>query len=543
MPSPIDALTVTLGLDSSGFQQGQNQTEKSLKKLRDDSSKTAKQMQADGAKGAEMFSRIKTEALSLIGVLIGASSLKSFIGDTTKSLAQVGRDARSIGESAPGIEAFANAIQRMGGSASSATSALQAFASTQARAKLFGDPAFMQEMGLIGGNLNTKPLDAVKLFMAYIEKHRNEPGGIQNIEAIAGKIFPGMDKSTLQAMEQIGTVANLNKQLGQSYALGVPSPEMIYRATQFQKALAAIGQAAKYDGDIMLNSMYPALTKVTNALVGDITQNPAALAGWSALAGYLTVIAALRWRSLLTMIGGVTSFLELPILAAFLAWKGFHIGGLNVGEDAELKRLRGGGNPGQPLNADVEAEVRRQAALNHLDPDHMVRLAQKEGGGYSNVSPSGAFGPMQLMPKTAAEMGVSSSSSWQSNVAAGVRYYAMLRNALGGNYVEADAAYNAGPNNPGVIHFVKTGDPSQLPAETKDYINTINGVGKARGIFGTKSQFSSPLRPVASSNSSSTNSNSVTIGTITVHSQATDANGIARDLNSAIVTQANRGAQ
>ena len=79
---------------------------------------------------------------------------------------------------------FAMAIQRMGGSASGAVSALQAFASAQANARQFGDPQFALEMGLIGGNLDTKPLEAMQLFERYIEKYKNAPGGIQNIESV-----------------------------------------------------------------------------------------------------------------------------------------------------------------------------------------------------------------------------------------------------------------------------------------------------------------------------------------------------------------------
>jgi hypothetical protein len=130
---------------------------------------------------------------------------------------------------------------------------------------------------------------------------------------------------------------------------------------------------------------------------------------------------------------------------------------------------------GGTLNPDIEAEVRKQALAHGLDPEHMVRLARKEGGGFDNVSSAGAFGPMQLMPGTAAKYGVNIHSSWQDNVRAGMDYYSDLLNKnFRGNYAAADAGYNAGPQGRGVQLFAATGDPSGMPSETQDYVAGIN---------------------------------------------------------------------
>jgi soluble lytic murein transglycosylase-like protein len=64
------------------------------------------------------------------------------------------------------------------------------------------------------------------------------------------------------------------------------------------------------------------------------------------------------------------------------------------------------------------------------------------------VSPSGAVGPMQVMPETARELGYDP-GKWQENIQAGTVYLGMLlsRYHHHKNGVElALAAYNAGPN-------------------------------------------------------------------------------------------------
>lgn len=157
--------------------------------------------------------------------------------------------------------------------------------------------------------------------------------------------------------------------------------------------------------------------------------------------------------------------------------------------------MPGGKLPG--LAGDVAAQVRASAAANGLDANHMMRLFQQEHGGYNNVSPAGAFGPAQLMPDTARGEGVATSPndphySWQANVGAGMSYYAKLLKMFNGNYAAADAAYNAGPNNPGVKYFAQTGDPSRLPAETRKYIEAI-GTAQPGVMVGTQT----PTPPAA----------------------------------------------
>lgn len=571
MPTVIDSLVVTLGLDPANFTKGQKQAAEALLKTRQEASRTAKEMQADGDRAAEFFTKAKIEALSFIGVLLGGKGIEAFTRDQTRSLADLGRQARNIGEAAPAVEAFAMAIQRMGGNAESARGVLQTFAQQRAEFVNFGRGNFGPEMALIGGNLNTKPLEAIQLFQAYIQRMKDSADGIQKINLIGKDVF-GFDQATTNALIQMATVVKLNQEIGKSYHLGTPTPEMIERATRFQAAMTALGQAATYDGQVLLDDMYPALTKVVDVLTAMIDKNPTALLGISAIAGVLTVISTLSltrvtaellgFTRAATMLGGIASLLgRLGLLGAALTttYEGFHIGGLNEGESAELQRLRAahnmapdgsGGSPGTgpggpALAPDVEIEVRKRAAEYGLDPDHMVRLAQVEHGGYNNVSPAGAFGPMQLMPATGALVGVSQNDSWQKNVWGGTHYYATLLRMFKGNYAAADAAYNAGPGNAGVRRFAETGDPSGLPAETRKYIAKIDGIG------GPKISLHSPIAPppprlpapVAPSSSGAPPqaSHNMTVGSVTIHTQATDAKSIARDFTGAMVAQANRG--
>jgi soluble lytic murein transglycosylase-like protein len=91
------------------------------------------------------------------------------------------------------------------------------------------------------------------------------------------------------------------------------------------------------------------------------------------------------------------------------------------------------------------------------------------------VSSAGAVGVMQLMPQTAASLGVTDPADPQQNINGGVKYLSQLY-AQFGNWDQALAAYNAGPGN--VSNAISSGSDdwlSELPAETQNYVSKILG--------------------------------------------------------------------
>ena len=97
--------------------------------------------------------------------------------------------------------------------------------------------------------------------------------------------------------------------------------------------------------------------------------------------------------------------------------------------------------------ADVHQVVRDAATKHRIDPDFLSSVIQAESGfNVRAVSPKGAQGLMQLMPKTAAELGVNDSFNPTLNVDAGSRYLRDLFARYNYDTVKALAAYNAGPH-------------------------------------------------------------------------------------------------
>jgi soluble lytic murein transglycosylase-like protein len=121
---------------------------------------------------------------------------------------------------------------------------------------------------------------------------------------------------------------------------------------------------------------------------------------------------------------------------------------LEIGDDGAVVRIGPGWNEppsaqlrhGSPLRREIEAA----AAAADLDADFLEAVARTESGlNPAAVSSAGAIGVMQLMPRTAAELGVDPRDPAQ-NLLGGARYLRAQLDRFDGAIDLALAAYNAG---------------------------------------------------------------------------------------------------
>ncbi len=94
-------------------------------------------------------------------------------------------------------------------------------------------------------------------------------------------------------------------------------------------------------------------------------------------------------------------------------------------------------------------------------------IATESGFNHRAVSPKGARGLMQLMPATAARLGVTDSFDPEQNIRGGVRHFRSLMNIFNNDIKLSLAAYNAGEN---LVQRL-----GRIPEirETRDYVRTV----------------------------------------------------------------------
>jgi soluble lytic murein transglycosylase-like protein len=101
--------------------------------------------------------------------------------------------------------------------------------------------------------------------------------------------------------------------------------------------------------------------------------------------------------------------------------------------------------PAGPSTPDLDEMVERVARENQLDPEFIRAVIGAESRGkVAAVSPKGAQGLMQLMPETAARLGVKNAFDSAENLSAGTKYLRALLARYHNDPVRALAAYNAG---------------------------------------------------------------------------------------------------
>src|SRR5215218_10391249 len=139
---------------------------------------------------------------------------------------------------------------------------------------------------------------------------------------------------------------------------------------------------------------------------------------------------------------------------------------------------------GVPYGAEITAAARKHG----IDPALLAGLVRQESDFNPTAgSPAGARGLTQLMPGTAAGLGVTDVTDPAQSLEGGARYLAQQLATFGGDVTKALAAYNAGPG--AVQRF--GGVPPY--AETQSYVRVVqaNAAAYRAGTASTPSSSAS----------------------------------------------------
>ena len=167
--------------------------------------------------------------------------------------------------------------------------------------------------------------------------------------------------------------------------------------------------------------------------------------------------------------GATASLLGLAPTAAAGATPSGTTGSL-AGPTAAAPSGTTGSLAGVPYGDEITAAARR----NGVDPALLAGLVRQESNfNAAAVSPAGARGLTQLMPATAAGLGVANPSDPVQALEGGARYLRRQLDAFGGDVTKALAAYNAGP---GAVQRYGGVPPY---AETQAYVQKVQAFAAA----------------------------------------------------------------
>ncbi|HEX5619669.1 MAG TPA: lytic transglycosylase domain-containing protein [Solirubrobacteraceae bacterium] len=180
-----------------------------------------------------------------------------------------------------------------------------------------------------------------------------------------------------------------------------------------------------------------------------------------------------RINELQMMIGGATPAAPSPASTAFAsqlatATTGATTAPTATAATATATPMAATGASELPADVPYGAEITAAAKKYGLDPALLAGLVKQESGFNPNAgSPAGARGLTQLMPSTAAGLGVTNVLDPAQSLEGGAKYLRQQLDAFGGDVTRALAAYNAGPG------AVKRYGGVPPYAETQNYVRAV----------------------------------------------------------------------
>jgi hypothetical protein len=150
MPTIIDSLIVTLGLDPSDFEKQAAEAQRALDKEKDAAVKRGKEIEAGSRKQREGFVSAKNELLGFLAVFGGVGAIKSFATALIQGDAAAGRLSRNIGVTTEKIAAWQGVLRGAGGTTQDASNDLSLLASAYQQILLTGESPLFPYMRLLG---------------------------------------------------------------------------------------------------------------------------------------------------------------------------------------------------------------------------------------------------------------------------------------------------------------------------------------------------------------------------------------------------------
>lgn len=373
MPTVIDALVVTLGLNIDDYKKNLKELGVVDQKVGAEVKKNAKELQEANKKTVEGFSKIKTEALGLMSALTVAGGLATAWAVTTaKGMTNLQQAAQAMGKATKDVAAFQAVIAANGGSAEHALGVLQRFNQVNRMASIgiAPAPATSGAYGIIGANFGDDPVAIFRKFSGFATAHKDQAYGV-------GQML-GLDDAEIQ--EALKGRGQFGREYGAALKRAGIDESAYNKAHKLTEQWNDLVQSLKRGGQELLTDANPALSGFLN-LLNDVTAaSPRTAAAIVGLVSAFGALKAFGWLAgLAGGAGGATAGSAGAAGAAGAAAGGISMGGalaLGAGSSfylEEERRRRGL----SPLSGLVTAPM--QWALHMFGPD-----SKKKGGSASS---------------------------------------------------------------------------------------------------------------------------------------------------------------
>lgn len=306
----VDALIVTLGLDSSEYQQGMDEAERSTREFSEKAPREAERgLNQIEQKFGGAFRGIFH---SFIAPLTAALGTMGIFSSYTQTADRIGKTAARIGASAEDLQAFGEAAKRAGGSVEGFMGAFESLNGQLQRMQAMGGKGrltpILKQLG-ISATENGQVKDTFQILRELAGAA--ERIGNRNFAGLARNL--GLDNGTIMLLQQ-GRIA-LDEVIKRQKELGVYTKQDFEITAKFNDAISDLTQSFKQLAAPILRVITPALTTVANWIT-KIAQTFREHQGF--IVAGLTVIAGVMSGTLLKAAVALGAALK-PLLAPIAA--------------------------------------------------------------------------------------------------------------------------------------------------------------------------------------------------------------------------------
>lgn len=263
MPTVIDSLLIELGLDTSKFDAAQKKSVEQLRKFDEQQRKTSKRTQEDAQKTTQEFNKATQSVLEYFLAYAGVSQIKEFVATNTKANTELARSSHLLSMSAQELKTWGDVAEITGGNVETMTSSLQGLQESlvqikRGNAEILKPAAMLGALGAFDINRNTVDLYKLADAIANFKKTHTEA------EAYSWAKSLGIDQKTFLLLEQ-GSEA-LRKQYNDYDALNNKVKENSESASQLTKEWIETKKQAESLGSVIYNKLATPLSFLNKGL-------------------------------------------------------------------------------------------------------------------------------------------------------------------------------------------------------------------------------------------------------------------------------------
>jgi len=257
MPTIIDSLLVTLGLDSAKFDEGAKRAGKSTDEIK----AKAKELEKANKEARDSVDGVTAGFIKFFGIIGSAYELKNLIEHTVQASDKYYLLSQNLAESAGRLNAWSNVADAAGGSASGLQGTLHMLSKSATEFQITGSTGilkFTQQLGVGLLDASGKARSSIDILRDVGNELLARSGGDRNKAFNVGSMM-GIDVGTLNLLLQGGNA--LDKMLEKQKAMLPITDKQAKEARDLKQAYTEMSQSFDAGGRQLVSFVYPALMK------------------------------------------------------------------------------------------------------------------------------------------------------------------------------------------------------------------------------------------------------------------------------------------